>query len=74
MRKSPYIFFYFQRHVATKAWNKIVGGTVGYVHMLSFFTTTGLCANCMCTCHVSIYLENYVVHIYIGDRIVVFIC
>jgi len=28
--------------VATKACNKIVGGMVGYVHMLSFSTTTGL--------------------------------
>ena len=60
-------FFSFQIYVAKKYGTKIVEGMVGYVHMLSFVLEVHLLANCvcMCTCHVSFFLENYVVHLYI---------
>ena len=74
MRKSPYIFFTSKDMWRQKHGTKSQEARLDPCTCCLFLLQLDLLANCMCTCHVSIYLENYVVHIYIGDRIVVFIC
>ena len=53
--------------MAKKHGTKIVDGMVGYVHMLSFCTTSALVGklHVHLSCFI-FFIENYVVHLYIG--------
>ena len=51
--------------MAKKHGTKIVEGMVGYVHMLSFCTTSALVGKLHVHVSCFIFIENYVVHLYI---------